>query len=60
MSVSKQQELDARRYRWLRDRLAIEDIDRLESEFFGTPSEAESVRADEAVDRHIVVLNSQK
>lgn len=41
---------DAERYRWLRDRLAIEDIDRLVSEFFGTPDEAESVKTDAAID----------
>lgn len=43
-------EEDAARYRWLRDRLAIEDIDRLVSEFFGTPDEAESVKTDAAID----------
>ena len=41
---------DAERYRWLRDRLAIEDIDLLVSEFFGTPDEAESVKTDAAID----------
>jgi len=41
---------DAERYRWLRDRLAIEDIDRLVSEFFGTPDEAEIVKTDAAID----------
>lgn len=41
---------DAERYRWLRDRLAIEDIDRLVSEFFGTPDEAESLKTDAAID----------
>lgn len=40
-----------RRYRWLRDRLAIEDIQRLESEAFGYPfDEAESVKTDAAID----------
>lgn len=41
---------DAKRYRWLRDRLAIEDIERIERDFFGTPEEHESVKTDIAVD----------
>ena len=41
---------DAARYRWLRDRLAIEDIEHLVSEFFGTPDEDESLKTDSAVD----------
>lgn len=42
---------DAERYRWLRDRLSIGDIERIEREFFGTPEEHESVKTDIAVDK---------
>jgi len=47
---SRSEKRDAERYRWLRDRLAIEDIERIEREFFGTPEEHESVKTDAAVD----------
>lgn len=46
----EQEKIDAARYRWLRDRLAIEDIERIEREFFGEPEEAESIKTDIAVD----------
>lgn len=41
---------DAERYRWLRDRLAIEDVESLHRDFWGTPDEAESVKTDAAID----------
>lgn len=41
---------DAERYRWLRDRLAIEDVERLEHEFLGYADEEESIKTDKAVD----------
>ena len=43
-------EAGARRYRWLRDRLAIEDVERLERDYLGTHDEAESIKCDAAVD----------
>ena len=48
---------DAERYRWLRNLLSVEDIDRLvqEREQYGfcVVDEAESVRTDSAVDKAI-------
>lgn len=44
------QEGDAARYRWLRDRLSIEDVERLEHDFWGTTDEAESQKTDAAID----------
>lgn len=45
-------ERDARRYRWLRDRLAIEDVERYASEvpLSVTVDEQESLKTDAAID----------
>jgi hypothetical protein len=44
-------EQNDKRYQWLRDRLAIEDVERLQRECFGYPfDEGESVKTDDAVD----------
>jgi hypothetical protein len=43
-------EKDAARYCWLRDRLAIEDVERLQRDYLGQHDEAESVKCDSAVD----------
>jgi hypothetical protein len=49
----------ARRYEWLRDRLAIEDVERLQTNYLGTHDEAESMRCDEAVDSAIEQMNKE-
>jgi hypothetical protein len=49
----------ARRYEWLRDRLAIEDVERLQANYLGTHDEAESMRCDEAVDSAIEQMNKE-
>jgi hypothetical protein len=51
---------DAERYRWLRDRLAIEDVERLERDFWGTPDEAESLKTDAAIDAARSALSAKE
>lgn len=51
---------DAERYRWLRDRLAIEDVERLEHEFLGYADEEESIKTDKAVDAAIAKAALEK
>lgn len=53
-------EKDAERYRWLRDRLAVEDIERLQHEFMGGVLEEESARTDNAVDAVLAALIDSK
>jgi hypothetical protein len=51
-------EKDAERYRWLRDRLSIEDVEQLEREHWGETDEAESIKCDAAVDAAIEGANA--